>query len=295
MGKADLHSHTKYSGMTKVVVISLPDSVTEPVELARAAERRGLDVLCVTDHNSIKGAVKVKQEARSVEVVMGEEVGAVEGEVIGLFISEMIPKGLSAGETIDRIHSLGGLAIAPHPFSAHCSSLGKMVFDLPLDGIEVFNAAHRDRYSNQIAQKLCEGSKKALTGGSDAHGPAMVGDAYTTFDGSTGEDLRKAILQRRTNYGGSHSSLRNLVWMTTNTALEMQDIIKRSVFTDDPPDDTDYAEAIYGMRRISKIVSFMGIMAFLAPPATVLAGLIGDRVHRSNSKAMWEQMNRGTG
>jgi len=52
-GKADLHTHTKYSGMSKLRFIRFPDAVSDPVEVVRAAEKRGLDVVCVTDHDTI--------------------------------------------------------------------------------------------------------------------------------------------------------------------------------------------------------------------------------------------------
>ena len=81
--------------------LDLPDSVAEPREMVEAAEKIGLDVLCVTDHNSIRGAVEAKKHARSVEIVVGEEILTSEGEVLGLFLTEQIASGLTAGETIE--------------------------------------------------------------------------------------------------------------------------------------------------------------------------------------------------
>jgi len=295
MGRADLHNHTKYSGLSKVLFIKLPDSISEPADLVKAADAKGLDILCVTDHNTVRGALEARKVPGKVEIVVGEEVGTSDGEVLGLFLTEDIRPGMSAAETIDVIHGMGGVAIAPHPFSAHCSALGSRAFDLKLDGIEVFNSAHRDRYSNDIANRLCRGCGKALTGGSDSHAPSMVGNAYTTFDGTTAEDLRKAILASKTDFGGRHTPLKDLIWMETTVALRLQHIIGRSLTNGANDEDTIYAREVYDMRTISKVLSFLGIMAFLAPPATILAGIVGDRLHRSRSKALWTQQCKANG
>jgi uncharacterized membrane protein (GlpM family) len=187
---------------------------------------------------------------------------------------------------------MGGVAVAPHPFSAHCSALGRRVFDLHLDGIEVLNAAHRDRYSNDVAQKLCATSGKALTGGSDAHAPAMVANAYTTFEGSTAEDLRKALLTRSTSYAGRTSSMRDLIWMTAMTSVKLSNIIARSIANAENHEDAIYAQEIYSMRTITKYVTLLGSVAFLAPPIILLAAFTGERLHTSRSKAMWEEIVR---
>ena len=73
-GKADLHTHTKYSGMSKLRFIRFPDAVSDPVEVVRAAEKKGLDVVCVTDHDTIRGAKMAEKVAGNVEVIVGEEV-----------------------------------------------------------------------------------------------------------------------------------------------------------------------------------------------------------------------------
>jgi predicted metal-dependent phosphoesterase TrpH len=289
-GKADLHTHTKYSGMSKLRFIRFPDAVSDPEEVVRAAEKRGLDVVCVTDHDTIRGAKMAEKVAGNVEVIVGEEVSTADGEVIGLFVNEEIPRGLSAEETIDRIHTMGGLAIAPHPFSSHCSSLANLLFELKLDGVELFNAFHRDGYTNDIAQRLCENLAVAKTGGSDAHAPMMVGDAYTTFDGSTAEELRKAILQKKTGFGGEYTSFKNLVWLTTLITLKLQSTITLSLLGANRPDDTRATREVYEARIISRILSLAGTMVFLTPPINFLAGVAADKLHRSRSKVRWLEL-----
>jgi hypothetical protein len=84
-----------------------------------------------------------------------------------------------------------------------------------------------------------------------------------------------------------------MIWMTTEVALRIQELIGQSISGVENTEDTIYAREVYEMRTITKALSFIGIMAFLAPPLTVLAGLVGDQVHWSKSKAMWLEMNGG--
>jgi hypothetical protein len=105
----DLHMHTDHSH----------DCAT-PVELLLSTAReRGLGAIAVTDHNEISGALRARELAaeHGVKVIVGEEIKTGgQGEVIGLFIEEKIPRGLTLQETIDEIHRQGGLVYVPHPF-----------------------------------------------------------------------------------------------------------------------------------------------------------------------------------
>ena len=110
--RVDLHNHTHYS----------PDSILTPKQFVREARRRRLDVVAVTDHNTIRGALAVRELA-DFPVIIGEEVRSEDGEILGLFLSEEIPKGLSAGDTIARIKDQGGIVGVPHPFDSLRSGL----------------------------------------------------------------------------------------------------------------------------------------------------------------------------
>ena len=290
VGKADLHTHTKYSGMSKIGFMRFPDAVSEPEEVVRAAQKRGLDVVCVTDHDTIEGALRAKRVKAEVEVVVGEEVSSAGGEILGLFVNENIPRGLAPEETIDRIHDMGGVAVAPHPFSAHCSSVEERLFELELDGIEMFNAFHRDGYANDLAQRVCKHLDVARTGGSDAHAPMMVGDGYTTFDGSTAEELRKALLRKETNYGGQTTTFRNFVWLTTMITSKLQRTLIASLIGSGMPDDTRTTKEIFAARKISRALGLLGTIVFLTPPVTFTASVIGERLHRSRSRVRWMEL-----
>jgi hypothetical protein len=284
LGTADLHVHTRYSGLTRLYFLRFPDSISYPSEIVKMAERRQINVLCVTDHNSIRGALEAMKTATSVEIVAGSEIATLAGDLLGIFLSEDIPRCLPADETIDKIHEQGGLAIAPHPFSSHCDSLGMKIMELKLDGVELLNAAHRDGYTNDAAQTITKNMRVAFVGGSDAHAATMVGNAYTKFKGDSAEDLRKAILRRETGFAGESTPLKDLIWMTVNVTVELCRTLSHSLVSKNPIDDTECARVISQMRSVSKVVSLMGATAFLVPPTPAIVGVLGDRIGRSRSR-----------
>ncbi|TMB54556.1 MAG: PHP domain-containing protein, partial [Chloroflexi bacterium] len=109
---ADFHVHTRYS----------PDSLLTEDRLIQLALERGLTHVAVTNHNNVEGAIAVRDRAAELEVddrlhvILGEEVSSADGEIVGIFLDETIPRGLSAAETADAIHAQGGLVSIPHPF-----------------------------------------------------------------------------------------------------------------------------------------------------------------------------------
>src|SRR3972149_11475656 len=114
--KADLHVHTTYSR----------DSIITPEDLVFYARKRGLNAVAVTDHNQVEGAKKIAAETDFL-IIPGTEVSSRDGHIIGLNVNEVIPRGLSADETVDRIHNASGIAIACHPFALFKGSVGKHV------------------------------------------------------------------------------------------------------------------------------------------------------------------------
>jgi predicted metal-dependent phosphoesterase TrpH len=108
-GRADLHVHSVWS-----------DGAQRPDAIVRACAGR-LDVVAITDHDEIQGALEARAFAREradlgVDVVVGEEISTLNGHLLGLYLEERVPPGLPAAETIGRIHAQGGLAVAAHPF-----------------------------------------------------------------------------------------------------------------------------------------------------------------------------------
>src|SRR3972149_6577891 len=162
--KADLHVHTTYSS----------DSVITPKELVFYAKKRGLTAVAVTDHNNVEGAQKIAREADFL-IIPGTEVSSLDGHIIGLNVQELIPRGLSADETVDRIHEVGGVAIASHPFALFKGSIGKHV-TAKFDAIEAINAsAFPFKSSTRKANELAEWLQLPKTAGTDAHYGPLTG------------------------------------------------------------------------------------------------------------------------
>ena len=194
-GRADLHTHTNAS-----------DGWPTPAELVDHAVRRvGLDVIAVTDHDSIEGALRAAAYAAKrskLHVVVGEEVSSRDGHIVGLFLDHRVQPGMSAAATVHAIHEQGGIAVAVHPFwrthrrvrnGAPVHGVGWLAAELEFDAIEVENSTPGFYVFNQLAHRLNLGLGAAELGGSDAHIVDAVGRAYTEFPGRTPAALRKAI------------------------------------------------------------------------------------------------------
>jgi predicted metal-dependent phosphoesterase TrpH len=167
----DLHVHTMYSH----------DGFTTLEQLARVCRRRGLGALAVTDHNTIEGA-RVCQKALDLTVVVGEEVSTRSGHLIGLFLTEPVPPGLSMTETIARIRGQGGVVYLPHPFdrvrSAHLDEDELRDVGPHVDVVEVFNSRNLFPESNRRALAFAQATRRLQAVGSDSHVPSEVGRSY---------------------------------------------------------------------------------------------------------------------
>jgi len=193
-GRADLHMHTTAS-----------DGWPTPHELVdHAARRARLDVIAVTDHDTIEGALRARDHAAKrarFHVIVGEEVSSRDGHIVALFLERRVRPGMSAAATVHAIHDQGGLAIAAHPFwrtqrrarTGPVHGVGWLAAELDFDAIEVENATPGFYLFNQLAHRLNLGLGAAELGCSDAHILDAVGRAFTEFPGKTPEALREAI------------------------------------------------------------------------------------------------------
>jgi predicted metal-dependent phosphoesterase TrpH len=183
-----------------------------------------LDVIAITDHNTIEGALFAQSlaELYDFEVIVGEEISAKQGHVLGLYLKEHIPAGMSAADTVRAIHEQDGIAIIAHPFSAQ-GVFGPTGRNLVADAanewafhaFEVYNSMPFLVWANSMAAKaLAGGQGIAATGGSDAHVLKAVGKGYTLFKGSTAEDLRTGIVNLETRAQAARQGL-SLAWRYT--------------------------------------------------------------------------------
>jgi Predicted metal-dependent phosphoesterases (PHP family) len=181
----DLHTHTYFSG----------DGVSSPEDLIASARAKGLHGIAITDHNTCdampylveRGLMRPDGKAVSdFLVVPGVEVTTAEGHL--LCIGATLPdagklKGRPAREVCDLIHERGGLAIPPHPYDLFRAGIRFATLEtLPIDALEVFNAATTLRRYNTYAFKYAQIRGLPMTAASDAHHAAAVGTAYTIIN-----------------------------------------------------------------------------------------------------------------
>jgi predicted metal-dependent phosphoesterase TrpH len=183
--KADLHVHTIYSR----------DSLITPEDLVFYAKKRGLTAVAITDHDTVEGALKIAKETDFL-IIPGIEVSSRNGHIVGLNLQEPVQKGLSADETVDKIHDAGGIAVACHPFALFKGSLGKHT-SAKFDAIETINAsAFPFNRSTKKAQEIANRFGISCVAGSDAHYGPAVGYAYTVIDAEPQVDaICNAILK----------------------------------------------------------------------------------------------------
>ena len=170
--RVDMHSHTMWSG----------DATTTPEELREAVEESGIDVLCITDHGTINGAVELGTSL-GCRVIVGEEVKTSAGEIIGLFLTERLPFGMKPEEAVAAIRDQGGVVYVPHPFDPvrHClaePALESLAASGGLDAVEVLNAKVSLDHLNRPAAEFAATHGLAGGAGSDAHVASAIGAAY---------------------------------------------------------------------------------------------------------------------
>ena len=206
-GLADLHIHSFISdGSPQVVEI-----------LCYVEERTRLDVIAITDHDEIKGSYQarelVEKDNYRFDVVVGMEVSTLEGHLLVLFLERPVQSYQSLLSTIADVHNQGGLCIVPHPLSSQRDSINRHIIDMVmerqseeiyLDGIEIIDPVAASFLCRQDIRELNKlHFNLAEIGGSDAHSLAVVGSRYTAFAGRRAIDLRKCILDKTTEAGGS--------------------------------------------------------------------------------------------
>lgn len=212
IGKADLHIHSRYSN----------DSFSSIKKILKRAKKKGLNVIAITDHNTIEGAIEAKKIASDfgLEVIIGEEITTKEGDVIALFIKKSILSGKNILETIKEIKEQGGLVIIPHPDTWFLKSVShETLFKIfnEIDGIELLNSAwttKNKKEENKVLNKLF--FNLAEVSGSDAHLANHVGCAYTVFPGQKSEDLYRAIKERKTISSGSPLRYKDKIFWLIN-------------------------------------------------------------------------------
>ena len=170
----DLHVHTNYS----------KDGESSIEEILRRAEEEGLDVIAITDHDSVDGAKKALTIPSAVLVIPGIEVSTKQGHLLVLGVTEVIPSGLDVVETISIARRMNALLILPHPYHVwrHGVARRKKSGMTAVDAVEVFNSRYIVGSANKKAARIAKRLGKPCVGGSDAHHAKFVGFGRTFVD-----------------------------------------------------------------------------------------------------------------
>jgi len=166
--RADLHAHTHFSR----------DGFTSPERFVATYVQRGIDCVAVSDHNNMDGAFAVAKIA-PFKVILAEEIKTTEGEIIGWFLKEAIPKGLTPEDTVRAIRAQGGLVCVPHPFDRLRRSPLKTrallrIID-QVDAVEAFNARTTLPADNRRSAEFVRRYGKVASAGSPPSWPRVRG------------------------------------------------------------------------------------------------------------------------
>jgi predicted metal-dependent phosphoesterase TrpH len=180
--KIDLHTHSFFSS----------DGVSSPEDMVAAAREKGLHGFAITDHNTCEAVTYflekgfMREDGSAVDnflIIPGVEVTTAEGHLLCIGATLPYLKGRPAREVCDLIHERGGLAIPPHPYDLFRAGIRFSTLEkLPVDAIEVFNAATTLRRYNRYAFKYAQLRGLPMTAASDAHHEAAIGTAYTILN-----------------------------------------------------------------------------------------------------------------
>ena len=174
MLKLDLHTHSAAS----------KDGGISPAQYAKILNKKVLDFVAVTDHNTIEVAQKLNKQFGQ-RIIVGEEIMTKQGEIIGLFLTSLIKPGQSAQATVEKIKGQGGLVYIPHPFETIRKGLSEATLNSiaeHIDIIEVHNA--RAVLQNKGSQAVMWGTlnNKVKVAASDAHGYKALGHTFTLIN-----------------------------------------------------------------------------------------------------------------
>jgi predicted metal-dependent phosphoesterase TrpH len=194
MLRLDLHIHTRFS----------KDSEAPIASVIEHCQSGNLDVIAITDHDNIRGAMEVRKGA-PFQVIIGEEIKSTKGDIIGLFLEEEIPGGLSPQETVNRIKDQGGLVVVPHPFCRLRPTAlgGRTLLDIltSVDVLEGYNSHTIWPRDNAKGAAFALEHELPMVASSDSHSALELGSTYTevpleSLDG-TPEGLMRALRMGR--------------------------------------------------------------------------------------------------
>jgi predicted metal-dependent phosphoesterase TrpH len=204
----ELHCHTSASF----------DSLASPGAIARAAVSRGLTHLAVTDHDRIDAALRMRDAAPDgLTIIVGEEIKSADGDLIALFLREVVPPGLSGVETIEAVREQGGLVGVPHPFDGLRGFGRKTGTTLEsiadkVDWVEAYNARVLGGSANEKAAIFAKAHGLPGVGASDSHTVMEVGVSYSIVEGDPGTPAGLLAALAGVDFVSGHASFYVRAW-----------------------------------------------------------------------------------
>ncbi len=208
----DMHIHSTFSR----------DGTASPKEIAARCKELGLDGFAISDHNAIQGSLDSVSIGRELGliVVKAVEVSTARGHVLAYGVHELIPRGLTIPETIEKIHAAGGIAVAAHPVRFPSGIGLDAASQHKFDAIEVLNGGN-SRRSNRLARRLADQLGSPVTAGSDAHRIDEIGKCFVEVDSASGEDdVVQAISRSLARAGGRSRSMKEGIVYSLETLIE---------------------------------------------------------------------------
>jgi hypothetical protein len=188
MYKVDLHTHSSTS----------PDGGITPEQYQKALETGLLNAIAITDHNAISMALDLHAHFGS-QIIVGEEIMTTHGEIVGLFLTDLVPAGLSPHETVKRIKDQGGIVYIPHPFETFRKGMDPHTLEQIADFVDIIEVCNgRAFMQNRSAQAVVWArlNQKDGAASSDAHGYRGLGRTYSDLSEMPTRENLLQILDR---------------------------------------------------------------------------------------------------
>ncbi len=214
----DLHIHSNFS-----------DGHDDVNAILKAAEKRGLDGIAITDHDTLGGSRAarrvIKDQKIEIALIPGAEVTTSEGHLLVLGVEEIPKRGLTPEETTEAAHELGGITIVPHPYHPFRHAIGRIP---GCDAVEVYNSKHLFGIANARARLGAMRRKLPMVAGSDSHFAETVGLGVTRIDAEDAASAIEAIRRGHTEIEGRRTPPRFFIGNTFQAiCLEMQKGVRR--------------------------------------------------------------------
>jgi len=209
----DLHVHSNYS-----------DGHDNVKTILKAARKRGLDGIAITDHDSLGGSRAarriIRDQKMEIMLISGAEITTTEGHLLVLGVEEIPKRGLTPEETTEAAHDLGGITVVPHPYHPFRHAIGRIP---GCDAVEVYNSKHLFGIANARARLGARRQKLPMVAGSDSHFAATVGLGVTRIEACDPTEAVEAIRLGQTRIEGRRTPPRFFIGNTFQAIyLEMR-------------------------------------------------------------------------